>query len=105
MAKKSKEGNQGHNIEQINQMIAEGAKKIIALQAEIDSLHDKKNEIRSALKAAGIPKGSFDRSVRRYQMDPDKRREQDIADGVCNEALGVPAHYEQGDFFQEKEAA
>lgn len=91
----------GHNVGELNKKLVEARDKIIALQAERDSISDDINAIRSDMRALGFPKKSFDKQVKRFQMDPDKRLELDTADQVISEAFGMPLNATQAEMFEE----
>lgn len=74
--------------------IVEACEKMQEIDDSRSNLNDKASEIRSELKALGIPTAAFNAAYARFNMGDKKRAEMDAAFAKCAKAMG--AGYQTG---------
>ena len=89
----------GSNLTQLKQDIAEGIARIEQHKAERSSCNEEISAIRETLAAKGIPKKALDMAMKYKDMDPRDRVGFDAAYDIVREAIGLPVVERQGDLF------
>lgn len=80
----------GQNSQELKDFLREQYNAIQPLLDDRESINASINEIRAAVKAHGITKQAFDRALKYSRTDPDKRKEDDVAYGICRDVLNLP---------------
>jgi len=88
----------GDNIKGLESEIKKAFDKIDALTKDRDAVNIKVQAIREELYAKGIPKEAMDLARNYKEWPEDKRRNFDLAFGICRKAVGMPI---QADFLKE----
>lgn len=80
----------GHNLSELKKKIQTAISSVRAYKSEREETNAAIAEVRSSLKAAGIPKAAFDMALRYLDWEPEKREGFDLAYAIVREAGGLP---------------
>lgn len=92
MARRAKPGDKGEkvtNLTDAKDLIRNAVPEIINIDEKIKNLRDRRNELRSAVQAAGVTKGAFDLALKFRKMDPEDRQAFDEGFVIAREAVGL----------------
>lgn len=77
------------NLSEVKDLIRNAIPEIINIDKDIKAKRDRRNELRSAIEAAGVPKKAFDYALKVRNMEPEDRQGFDEGYVIAREAIGL----------------